>query len=151
MIFEPASPGLKIFVPCIGFLYFRGTRQLSNQQIYNVCVALYMFYFSPSCGLFCNLFTYRITYINSSSQKFVIPKGLLSWKLKKVIRYPKLSFQKVTCRYLYRLLVLDTVKRNNSLTPSTFLQNRVGQKLLRSREGLLSEYRTSNKSLMLCK
>ena len=108
-------------------------------------------YFSPSCGLFCNLFTYRITYINSSSQKFVIPKGLLSWKLKKVIRYPKLSFQKVTCRYLYRLLVLDTVKRNNLLTPSTFLQNRVGQKLLRSREGLLSEYRTSNKSLMLCK
>ena len=27
---------LKNSVPCIGFLYFRGTRQLSNQQIYIV-------------------------------------------------------------------------------------------------------------------
>ena len=29
---------LKNSVPCIGFLYFRGTRQLSNQQIYIFCL-----------------------------------------------------------------------------------------------------------------
>ena len=32
-IFEQASP-VKNFVPCIIFLYFRGTRQQSNQQMY---------------------------------------------------------------------------------------------------------------------
>ena len=31
-----ARRSLENFVPCKGFLYFRGTRQLSNQQIYKV-------------------------------------------------------------------------------------------------------------------